>query len=251
MKQYAVFVEKEKYIILYCVIMSKEIESSTIKTADIILASCVVAIIIVSAVWCCRTCLKPEVQPIRIEITTSDSLKMANYLSKEQADSLITIVKRHERELAERYQYALEQKMDQDQYLSFGTFLVGVVLSIFGFFGYKSIKSIEEKANKDAERAAKQTSEDVTKSYLDEKLDGKVSIAAEKIFNSVGADTMKAKVVEETIKHDDEYINSLIANLEKDLKEYIRQDSENQEESAEAVQPKSDSQDSDDSSSMF
>lgn len=232
--------------------MSKEIDNSIIKTADtIIMVSCVVAILIVSAFWCCRTCIKPEIQPIRIEITASDSLKRANYLSKEQADSLITIVKRHERELAERYQYALEQKMDQDQYLSFGTFLVGVVLSIFGFFGYKSIKSIEEKANKDAERAAKQTSEDVTKSYLDEKLDGKVSIAAEKIFNSVGADTMKAKVVEETIKHDDEYINSLIANLETDLKEYIRQDSENQEESAEAVQPKSDSQDSDDSSSMF
>lgn len=235
--------------------MSKETDNSIIKTADtIIMVSCVVAILIVSAFWCCRTCIKPEIQPIRIEITASDSLKRANYLSKEQADSLITIVKRHERELAERYQYALEQKMDQDQYLSFGTFLVGVVLSIFGFFGffgYKSIKSIEEKANKDAERAAKQTSEDVTKSYLDEKLDGKVSIAAEKIFNSVGADTMKAKVVEETIKHDDEYINSLIANLETDLKEYIRQNSENQEECTEAVQPKSDSQDSEDSSSMF
>ena len=231
--------------------MSKEIDNSNIKTADIIMVSCVVAILIVSAFWCCRTCIKPEIQPIRIEITASDSLKRANYLSKEQADSLITIIKRHERELAERYQYALEQKMDQDQYLSFGTFLVGVVLSIFGFFGYKSIKSIEEKANKDAERAAKQTSEDVTKSYLNEKLDGKVSIAAEKIFNSIGADTMKAKVVEETIKHDDEYINSLIANIEKDLKEYIRQDSKNQDESAEAVQPKSDSQDSDDSSSMF
>lgn len=231
--------------------MSKEIDSSTIKTADIILVSCVVAILIVSAFWCCRTCIKPAIQPIRIEITASDSLKMANYLSKEQADSLITIVKRHEQELAERYQYALEQKMDQDQYFSLGTFLVGVVLSIFGFFGYKSMKSIEEKANNDAERAAKQTSEDVIKSYLDEKLDGKVSIAAEKIFNSVGADTMKEKVVEETIKHDDEYINSLIANLEKDLKEYIRQDCENQEECAEATQPKPDSQNSDDSSSMF
>ena len=231
--------------------MSKEIDSSTIKTADVILVSCVVAILIVSAVWCCRTCLKPEIQPIRIEITASDSLRMANYLSKEQADSLITIVKRHERELAERYQYALEQKMDQDQYLSVGTFLVGVVLSIFGFFGYKSIKSIEEKANKDAERAAKQTSEDVTKSYLDEKLDGKVSIAAEKIFNSIGAETMKSIIIQETIKHDEEYINSLIANFEKDLKEYIRQDCDNQEECAEAVQPKSDSLDSDDSSSMF
>ena len=232
--------------------MSKETDNSIIKTADtIIMVSCVVAILIVSAFWCCRTCIKPEIQPIRIEITASDSLKRANYLSKEQADSLITIVKRHERELAERYQYALEQKMDQDQYLSFGTFLVGVVLSIFGFFGYKSIKSIEEKANKDAERAAKQTSEDVTKSYLNEKLDGKVSIAAEKIFNSIGAETMKSIVIQETIKHDEEYINSLIANLEKDLKEYIRQDSENQEECTETVQPKSDSQDSDDSSSMF
>lgn len=232
--------------------MSKESDNSFIKTADIIImVSCVVAILIVSAFWCCRTCIKPEIQPIRIEITASDSLKRANYLSKEQADSLITIVKRHERELAERYQYALEQKMDQDQYFSFGTFLVGVILSVFGFFGYKSIKSIEEKANNDAERAAKQTSEDVTKSYLNEKLDGKVSIAAEKIFNSIGAETMKSIVIQETIKHDEEYINSLIANLEKDLKEYIRQDSENQEECTETVQPKSDSQDSDDSSSMF
>lgn len=231
--------------------MSKESDSSTIKTADMILASCVVAIIIVSAVWCCRTCFKPEVQPIRIEITASDSLKMANYLSKEQADSLITIVRRHERELAERYQYALEQKMNQDQYFSFGTFLVGVVLSIFGFFGYKSIKSIEEKANNDAERAAKQTSEDVTKSYLDEKLDGKVSIAAENIFKSIGAETMKSIVIQETIKHDEEYINSLIANLEKELKDYIQQGYNNQENCEEANQPRTDSPDNDDTASMF
>lgn len=231
--------------------MSKEIDSSTIKTADIILVSCVVAILIVSAVWCCRTCLKPEIQPIRIEITASDSLRMANYLSKEQADSLITIVRRHERELAERYQYALEQKMDQDQYFSFGTFLVGVILSIFGFFGYKSIKSIEEKANNDAERAAKQTSEDVTKAYLNEKLEGKVSIAAEKIFNSIGAETMKSKVIEETIKHDEKYINSLFANLEKEQDDDIQQGCNDQKNSEEANQLKPDSPNNDDTASMF
>lgn len=164
---------------------------------------------------------------------------------------MITIVRRHERELAERYQYALEQKMNQDQYFSFGTFLVGVVLSIFGFFGYKSIKSIEEKANNDAERAAKQTSEDVTKSYLDEKLDGKVSIAAENIFKSIGAETMKSIVIQETIKHDEEYINSLIANLEKELKDYIQQGYNNQENCEEANQPRTDSPDNDDTASMF
>lgn len=112
--------------------------------------------------------------------------------------------------------------MDQGQYYSLGTFIVGVVLSIFGFFGYKSIKSIELKANKDAERVAKQTSEDVTKDYLNEKLQGKVSIAAEKIFNSVGAETMKAKVLDETIKHDDKYINVQVKSLKEELEEYVR-----------------------------
>lgn len=112
--------------------------------------------------------------------------------------------------------------MDQGQYYSLGTFIVGVVLSIFGFFGYKSIKSMELKANKDAERVAKQTSEDVTKDYLNEKLQGKVSIAAEKIFNSVGAETMKAKVLDETIKHDDKYINVQVKSLKEELEEYVR-----------------------------
>lgn len=202
--------------------MDNSNESSTIQTADIILVACIVVILFVTAFWTCRMCCKPDVQPVRIEVVTSDSLEQKNYLSKEQADSLIMIVKRHEQELAEKYQYALEQKMDQGQYYSLGTFIVGVVLSIFGFFGYKSIKSIELKANKDAERVAKQTSEDVTKDYLNEKLQGKVSIAAEKIFNSVGAETMKAKVLDETIKHDDKYINVQVKSLKEELEEYVR-----------------------------
>lgn len=202
--------------------MSKDADTSTLQTTDIILVACVIAILFVSAFWTCKMCCKPDVQPVRIEVVTSDSLCQKNYLSKEQADSLITVVKRHEQELAERYQYALEQKMSQDQYYSLGTFVVGVILSLFGFFGYKSIKSIEEKANKDADRAAKQTSEDVTKGYLNEKLQGMVAIAAEEIFKSHGAETMKAKVQEETIRHDDEYIDSQLKNIKKELKEFVQ-----------------------------
>ena len=84
------------------------------------------------------------------------------------------------------------------------------------------MKSIEEKANKDAERAAKQTSEDVTKDYLTERLQGLVAIAAENIFKSVGAETMKAKVQEETIKHDDEYIDSQLKNIKDELLNIIQ-----------------------------
>lgn len=202
--------------------MNKDTDYSTLQTTDMVLVACVIAILFVTAFWVCKMCCKPDVQPIRIEVVASDSLNQKNYLSKEQADSLIAIVKHQEQELAERYQYALEQKMNQDQYYSLGTFVVGVILSLFGFFGYKSIKSIEEKANKDAERAAKQTSEDVTKEYLNEKLQGMVAIAAENIFNSVGAETMKAKVQEATIRHDDEYIDSQLKNIREELENYFQ-----------------------------
>lgn len=78
-----------------------------------------------------------------------------------------------------------------------------------------------------------------------------MSIAAEKIFKSIGAETMKSIVIQETIKHDEEYINSLIANLEKEQKDYTQQGCNNQEYSEEANQPKPDSPDNDDTASMF
>lgn len=196
-------------------------EPTTCDTADVILLACILAIVFVTAFWTCKLCCKPQVQPIKIEVIASDSLSNKNYLAKEQVDSLVTVIRHQESQLADKYQYVLEQKMNQDQYFSLGTFLVGVVLSVFGFFGYKSIKSIEEKANKDAERAAKQTSEDVTREYLNEKLDGKVALAADRIFYSQGAEIMRNKIQDETIRHDETYINSLLEQLRVDLHEYI------------------------------
>lgn len=49
-----------------------------------------------------------------------------------------------------------------------------------------------------------------------------VAIAAEEIFKSHGAETMKAKVQEETIRHDDEYIDSQLKNIKKELKEFVQ-----------------------------
>lgn len=86
---------------------------------------------------------------------------------------------------------------------------------------------------------------------MNEKLEGKVSIAAEKIFNSIGAETMKSKVIEETIKHDEKYINSLFANLEKEQDDDIQQGCNDQKNSEEANQLKPDSPNNDDTASMF
>lgn len=214
-------------------------EPTTCDTADVILLACILAIVFVTAFWTCKLCCKPQVQPIKIEVIASDSLCTKNYLAKEQVDSLITAIKHQESQLSDKYQYVLEQKMNQDQYFSLGTFLVGVVLSVFGFFGYKSIKSIEEKANKDAERAAKQTSEDVTREYLNEKLDGKVTLAADRIFNSQGAEIMRNKIQDETLRHDEAYINSLLEQLRADLHEYIEGKMSNQKTSTDERQSES------------
>ena len=125
----------------------KSREPSDSTTAEFILISCVLAILFCVCCWVYGAFVKvPSFQPIRIEVVESDKMLGSNYISKEEADSLISVMKRQERMLEDKYQYALDQKMNEDRYFSIGTFVVGVVISVFGFFGFKSLKSIEEKA---------------------------------------------------------------------------------------------------------
>ena len=146
---------------------------------------------------------------IRIEVVESDKMLGSNYISKEEADSLISVMKRQERMLEDKYQYALDQKMNEDRYFSIGTFVVGVVISVFGFFGFKSLKSIEEKAKENSQRLATKISEDVTKEYLKQRLQGLVTIESEKILKSSAAESLKKEILDSVYKKYDEKFNSL------------------------------------------
>ena len=188
----------------------KSREPSDSTTAEFILISCVLAILFCVCCWVYGAFVKvPSFQPIRIEVVESDKMLGSNYISKEEADSLISVMKRQERMLEDKYQYALDQKMNEDRYFSIGTFVVGVVISVFGFFGFKSLKSIEEKAKEDSQRLATKISEDVTKEYLKQRLQGLFTIESEKILKSSAAESLKKEILDSVYKKYDEKFNSL------------------------------------------
>lgn len=188
----------------------KSREPSDSTTAEFILISCILAILFCICCWVYGAFVKvPSFQPIRIEVVESDKMLGSNYISKEEADSLISVMKRQERMLEDKYQYALDQKMNEDRYFSIGTFVVGVVISVFGFFGFKSLKSIEEKAKEDSQRLATKISEDVTKEYLKQRLQGLVTIESEKILKSSAAESLKKEILDSVYKKYDEKFNSL------------------------------------------
>lgn len=188
----------------------KSREPSDSTTAEFILISCILAILFCICCWVYGAFIKvPSFQPIRIEVVESDKMLGSNYISKEEADSLISVMKRQEHMLEDKYQYALDQKMNEDRYFSIGTFVVGVVISIFGFFGFKSLKSIEEKAKEDSQRLATKISEDVTKEYLKQRLQGLVTIESEKILKSSAAESLKKEILDSVYKKYDEKFNSL------------------------------------------
>ena len=90
----------------------------------------------------------------------TDSLGNITPASRTEIESIIASIKQHEQIIKDRYDYVLEQRQFAEEYLSLGGILVTVILSIFGFFGYKSFKSIEEDAISEAKKIAERQAED-------------------------------------------------------------------------------------------
>lgn len=60
-------------------------------------------------------------------------------------DSLMQVINKHEHVIEERYNAILEEKYNTQQYWTIAGILTTVVITILGFFGYKSFKDIETK----------------------------------------------------------------------------------------------------------
>lgn len=60
-------------------------------------------------------------------------------------DSLIQVINKHEHVIEDRYSAILEEKYNTQQYWTIAGILTTIVITILGFFGYKSFKDIETK----------------------------------------------------------------------------------------------------------
>lgn len=168
--------------------------------ASTILGFCVVAVVTFFIIFAVKKCKESEpVQQVCYTISV-DSTSVMSPSMKMMADSLMVAIERHDHLISDKYQYILEQRSNVEDYLTFGGIFLTIILSVFGFFGYKSLQGIEDrikdsvgaeanrKASEKAEAVSNQkfndykanTNQDIdrwkseTKDFLNEHLDNKV-----------------------------------------------------------------------------
>ena len=106
-------------------------------------------------------------------------------------DTLQTYIHLTEQRMADKYEYFLEQKKEENVLFSVGSLFGGIFISILGFFGYKSFKDIEAKAEKQAGNIVAETAEE----HLKNNLPKYVSNEFPRITNNL-TDTVCVKVQE-------------------------------------------------------
>ena len=147
----------------------------------------------------------------RVIVTTDvlpDSLKAYNYMSREQADSLIEVVRSYDEQLTQKYQYLVEQKEQDSQVFYWGSLIVGIVIAVFGWFGFQSFTTIEDKAKsraaKVADKVARRIAWKETKSFLEGEGKKQINTAAQDIYKKETVNEVKSQVMND--------LNSTIEN---------------------------------------
>lgn len=172
--------------------------------AGIILLLCIIAVVGAFSIYIWNASSKRDVTPqiISLEVNSKGALSIE---SQERLDSLTNIVLRHEKNLDIKYWQLLEQKENFNDILALGGLIVTIVISIFGFFGFKSMHNIEENVEKQSKRIA----EDATNDAVKEKLE----IYEDQLNNKI-----KAQIIEEKNSLSRE-LSSLEIKLTETLKE--------------------------------
>lgn len=112
-------------------------------------------------------------------------------------DSLKEIIEHHERVLNEQYQSLIEKKQEDNNWLSISSIIVGIVISVLGFFGFKNFQSIEEKAKGLAEEKTKGYLEENLKMMLESSIQTKfLKTISDIVYNSVRDNVLKGVLPE-------------------------------------------------------
>lgn len=104
-------------------------------------------------------------------VIATDSTGVVTPESYALAESVKEAFEVQEHAIEDKYKYIIEQKERTQDYLTWGGLIITVILSIFGFFGYKSLSSIEDRIKKSVQVHA--TGEAVTKAkeYAEKELE--------------------------------------------------------------------------------
>ena len=195
------------------------------KAAIIIITSCIICLLSILILHICSLLFNRHVVNT-VNIVASDSLQKdckTYYVNERSTDSICNILTQHERELSDKYQYVIEQKDYRENAYTIGGVFVGVTISIFSFFGYKSLKSIEDKVEKDSQHEANTTAE----LYLDNNAQKMVGEKAESLFKSSASEVMKADIIKTLNESIDQSLSKIKEEIRKENKEVLIDDVKN------------------------
>lgn len=111
-------------------------------TACLVILVCIIGIVYGMIAYFTQS---KNIQEYQIVLTVSpDSIYNEEKFSY-YTDSLMQVINKHEHVIEERYNAILEEKYNTQQYWTIAGIHTTVVITILGFFGYKSFKDIETK----------------------------------------------------------------------------------------------------------
>lgn len=137
--------------------------------ASIILGVSFCTLIILLSIKICKTNAVTYEHTIVVADSVLTKQEVTSNTS-EVIDSLEQIIEQHERLIKYQYQDVLEQKREESNLYSIVTIVIGVIISVLGFFGFKSYQSIEEKAKEKAEEKTKEFLKEHLNSMLKEQI---------------------------------------------------------------------------------
>lgn len=161
------------------------------KAATIVLSVCIVAIVIASILFGISRCsVSPGLSNNYSVTLVVDSNGVMAKESLIVADSIVNAIQCQQHLLDDKYKHFIEQKETTQDILTYGGLLVTVALSLFGFFGFRSLESIKE----NSKSVAESISRDTAYSYLKKQSTSYLKNNARNIIKSRVEDLYKAEV---------------------------------------------------------
>lgn len=172
--------------------------------------SSIFLLFIIATLCVSKFIVRPTPQKIKVEwaMVPNDTLMPKNG-SPVLLDSIQSVLSRHEQRVAERVEYVIEKREQEEDARTAVAVIVGFCISVFAFFGYKSFKDIKKEAVEIAATTARRTAETTIESRLSQTIDQKFH----DIYNQTMRQTIEKEIndkIPSTLKSQiNEYIESL------------------------------------------
>ncbi|MEX0813274.1 MAG: hypothetical protein WD048_13730 [Chitinophagales bacterium] len=167
-----------------------------------------------------------EIKTIKIEYheVKLDSVNHLSIIEIRKIDSLLHGIQKTSNEIQNRQLNLVKEKENDNFFNRLYTAIIAIILALAGFFGFKSVTEIQERAVKDAKEEA--------------------NIIAQKQFAKIFNDTYKASVfqectsaVTELIRNEIGDLDSRVTNLENSTEVESEETKETEEENSEPKRP--------------